>query len=622
MFDDDDERQDFPDEIEAGVVLYESGNIKAAQRLWRSLRDRPDDVGTLANSCLTMTGEMERPSLNLRGLLRAAGTGASMGWDQLLDASSLGADDSLLGALSGHDIDPSAARPEDILRFHEEEEDEHELPPGLNRLLSKKGVSAPPKTKPFASLDDAEPSADDEDHKKADDKTGIPLFDDAEPSADDEDDLFSDFSFDDSKQSNPLDDLFADDEVEDHTVGDRDERNRTPPFKHRSTQSGIDDFFDGDGAAKAAQLMSGAKDKAVVERRVSMSGVRNTASGFLAGEFFDDDDDSSLRSNSPRLPTLTDDDDFFSTGRLSEKPRSVSDLKFVEMEDEPSDSSDPVWLEIDEKPQLTPEAISHFPYADELPNTGSELDELQQIFDEATVMVEKDSELARALVDTSRRAPQPLNLSPQPQPSPQPRRPRPSPRSLQRPTTPFGAPSLTPPKSRRPAEDTKLPIATPTPPIVVAPLRESTPVNTPAILKTEISEHFARKKTNQFTGSTGVGECEALFARGDILGAYVSALDLSETENSQELKSFTERASATLLGHAVEHIKPLDRIASLNIPANQIFALKNIDHRGGFLLSQVDGSVDIEFLIDLGAMPREEAALLLLTLSRRGIISF
>lgn len=587
MFDDDDERQDFPDEVEAGVVLYEAGNIKAAQRLWRSLSDRSDDVGALANSCLIMTGELDRPSLNLRGLLKASGTGASMGWDQLLDASNLGADDSLLGALSGHDIDVNAAHADDVIRFQEEEE---ELSTELGRLLSSKGMAAQP-DRQIASLGDDE---------KADaDRTGIPLFDDAE-SASEVDDIFADFDFEDEKVSAPIDDLFLDESRD---------RSRTPVPMKSSSQPEIDDFFNDDAANKAAELMSGAqKPKPAPERRVSMSGIRNTASGFLVGEFFDDDDEDSGLGGSPKLPMHTDDDDFFSTGRLSEKPKSISDLKFVEMNDESGDAGDdPVWLEIDEKPQLTPEAISHFPYADELPHGSSELDELQQIFEEATVMVGKDSDVARALVGKSVQ---------------EPRRPRPQPNSTERPSTPFGSPSLTPPKNKRPGNSTKLPVPTPAAPVAATPARESTPVNSSAILKSEISEHFSRKKTNQFSGSPGIGECEALFARGDILGAYVSALDLAETENSQELKSFVERASATLLGQAVEHIKPLDRIASLNIPSSEIFALKNIDHRGGFLLSQVDGSVDIEFLIDLGAMPREEAALLLLTLSRRGIISF
>src|SRR5690242_8666643 len=47
-----------------------------------------------------------------------------------------------------------------------------------------------------------------------------------------------------------------------------------------------------------------------------------------------------------------------------------------------------------------------------------------------------------------------------------------------------------------------------------------------------------------------------------------------------------------------------------------------LDHRAGFLLAQVDGMSNVETLLDLSGMPREEALGMLAMLAASGIITF
>ena len=116
--------------------------------------------------------------------------------------------------------------------------------------------------------------------------------------------------------------------------------------------------------------------------------------------------------------------------------------------------------------------------------------------------------------------------------------------------------------------------------------------------------------------------CKLLEQEGELIAAVVLAQDLLAEAPDPELQAYYDQLAGRIQGMAVEFIKPLDRVPHLNIPPAEIFAIKGIDHRAGYLLSQVDGSIDIEFLIDLGAMPREEVAMLLLVLTERGILSF
>jgi hypothetical protein len=61
-------------------------------------------------------------------------------------------------------------------------------------------------------------------------------------------------------------------------------------------------------------------------------------------------------------------------------------------------------------------------------------------------------------------------------------------------------------------------------------------------------------------------------------------------------------------------------VPTLAVGAREL-ALMPLDHREGFLLSMVDGVTSIETILDLCAMPGDEALAILESLSLRGVIS-
>ena len=67
-------------------------------------------------------------------------------------------------------------------------------------------------------------------------------------------------------------------------------------------------------------------------------------------------------------------------------------------------------------------------------------------------------------------------------------------------------------------------------------------------------------------------------------------------------------------------IGSLDRVPTLAIEPARLTSL-SVDHRAGFLLSQVDGrSMTLEMIVDVSGMPRVEALRLLLQLLEQGIL--
>jgi hypothetical protein len=65
----------------------------------------------------------------------------------------------------------------------------------------------------------------------------------------------------------------------------------------------------------------------------------------------------------------------------------------------------------------------------------------------------------------------------------------------------------------------------------------------------------------------------------------------------------------------------LGRIPALLVEAEQLRGLP-LDHRGGFLVSLIDGASNIEMILDLSAMPKQEALRIIDDLLGMGIIAF
>jgi hypothetical protein len=67
-------------------------------------------------------------------------------------------------------------------------------------------------------------------------------------------------------------------------------------------------------------------------------------------------------------------------------------------------------------------------------------------------------------------------------------------------------------------------------------------------------------------------------------------------------------------------LAPLDRIVVVRVPMGSLMGTK-LDHKGGFLMSRVDGVTSIEDLLDLAGMPMLEALTYLSVWLERGYIS-
>lgn len=70
----------------------------------------------------------------------------------------------------------------------------------------------------------------------------------------------------------------------------------------------------------------------------------------------------------------------------------------------------------------------------------------------------------------------------------------------------------------------------------------------------------------------------------------------------------------------VQHLGSLGRVASLAVAASELRTLA-VDHRGAFLLSQIDGLSTIEMILDVCGMSRLDALRILAELVQQGIVT-
>ena len=66
-------------------------------------------------------------------------------------------------------------------------------------------------------------------------------------------------------------------------------------------------------------------------------------------------------------------------------------------------------------------------------------------------------------------------------------------------------------------------------------------------------------------------------------------------------------------------IGPLSQVPVVAIPQGEIVWL-NLDHRAGFVLSQIDGEMSFEDVLDLCAMPRLEVCKIFVELLAESVI--
>jgi hypothetical protein len=113
------------------------------------------------------------------------------------------------------------------------------------------------------------------------------------------------------------------------------------------------------------------------------------------------------------------------------------------------------------------------------------------------------------------------------------------------------------------------------------------------------------------------------FAR-DSDSRVAAAAALPEPEPPEEPESQVRLATRPAFGAAVtdEAWARSARGALVVTMSPDVLCKLPLDHRAGFLLSQMDGATDLETLLSIGHMPRAEALRILRDLFECGVIDF
>lgn len=107
----------------------------------------------------------------------------------------------------------------------------------------------------------------------------------------------------------------------------------------------------------------------------------------------------------------------------------------------------------------------------------------------------------------------------------------------------------------------------------------------------------------------------------DFTGAIEAAERvLALVSDHPEAVSVLTRAKERLLLHLESKIGDLRSVPALRIPADEVIWL-NLNHREGFILSQIDGTLTFEDVLDVCGMPRLEALRVLANLVADKVIS-
>jgi tetratricopeptide (TPR) repeat protein len=111
-----------------------------------------------------------------------------------------------------------------------------------------------------------------------------------------------------------------------------------------------------------------------------------------------------------------------------------------------------------------------------------------------------------------------------------------------------------------------------------------------------------------------------LFALGDFTGSLELIEKILQLDPDHgEARDYLRQNEATLVSMYESKLAPLTRIPRLAIKPEEVMWL-NLDHRAGFLLAQIDGTVDYESLFALSGLPRLDTARILATLIADGVI--
>ncbi len=118
-----------------------------------------------------------------------------------------------------------------------------------------------------------------------------------------------------------------------------------------------------------------------------------------------------------------------------------------------------------------------------------------------------------------------------------------------------------------------------------------------------------------------LGAAKELFALGDFSGSLELIEKILQVDPDHgEARDYLRQNEATLISMYESKLGPPSSIPRLAIKPEEVLWL-NLDHRAGFLLAQIDGTVDYESLFALSGLPRLDTARILANLIADGVIT-
>ncbi len=111
-----------------------------------------------------------------------------------------------------------------------------------------------------------------------------------------------------------------------------------------------------------------------------------------------------------------------------------------------------------------------------------------------------------------------------------------------------------------------------------------------------------------------------LYDEGKISQAWsrVETVALQEADNT-DMRALRAKIEQEMERLQLRRLGPLTRVPHLSVAPNQLSTL-NLDHRSGFLISQIDGTMCFEDILDLSSMSRLETLMVLADLLEKQVI--
>jgi hypothetical protein len=145
--------------------------------------------------------------------------------------------------------------------------------------------------------------------------------------------------------------------------------------------------------------------------------------------------------------------------------------------------------------------------------------------------------------------------------------------------------------------------------------------DTAATLSGEESAESDKKRPPSSHGeNNSAADMQDRYAVGDFTGALVIAESLLDQDpENEDAKRYAQSCREVLTQMYAARIGSMDQVATVAVPPDQITWL-SLDHRAGFLLSLIDGTLSIEEILDVSGMSRLDALRIMYTLIQQNVI--